>query len=160
MDVKITGSEKKLTEDDLRRAESVIGASLPAEYRKFLLQHNGGRPDPADFRINWKDRERLARGWRISTVGDFHSIYDGPALNLLEDFKFYRDRIPKDMLAVARDPGGNAILLGLAGDKRGRVFFWINNLPAEYTETDFANLGFIASGFDEFINSLFTADEP
>lgn len=160
MDVKITGSEKQLTEDELRRAESVIGATLPKEYRQFLLKHNGGRPDPADFRITWKDRERLARGWRISTVGDFHSIYDGQALNLLEDFKFYRERLPKDMLAVARDPGGNAIVLGLAGENRGKVFFWINNLPAEFEETDFANLGFVADNFDALLNSLFTTDEP
>jgi hypothetical protein len=58
------------------------------------------------------------------------------------------------MLAVGADPGGNAILLGLKGEDRGRVFFWINNLPAEYDETDPANLGFLANNFDDFLNSL------
>lgn len=157
MEVKITGSEKSLSEQDLQRAESVIGASLPDEYRRFLLRHNGGRPDPADFRIKWDDPE-LARSYRISTVGDFHSIYDGHVLNLLDDFKIYQDRIPKGTLAVATDPGGNAILLGLAGDRRGEVFYWVNALPAKYDETDFANLGFVADSFDEFVNSLFDSE--
>ncbi|HEX8558041.1 MAG TPA: SMI1/KNR4 family protein [Pyrinomonadaceae bacterium] len=154
MEVKIAGSKRKLTEDELKRAEGVVGAPLPEEYRRFLLRHNGGYPEPGDFRIEWTD-PRLARAWRISTVADFHALDDGATLDLLRDFKTFQGRIPKGTLAVALDPGGNVVLLGLAGEHRGRVFFWVNSLPAEYDETDFANLGRVADGFDAFIGSLF-----
>lgn len=38
--------------------ERHIGHALPAEYREFLLAHNGGRPVPDAFTLTVGDRTR------------------------------------------------------------------------------------------------------
>jgi cell wall assembly regulator SMI1 len=154
MAVDIYASERPLAPDELERAEKTLGVSLPEDYKRFLLAHNGGRPRPDAFRITWKGQP-FAPGWRVSAVGDFHAIYEGDAVNLLVDARKFKDRIPKEMLPVATDPGSNLVLLGLAGANRGKVFFWIHELEEEFDERSFDNLGLLANSFDEFLDSLF-----
>lgn len=153
MSVTITGSERPLTEEDVARAEAELGVALPPAYRRFLLAHNGGRPAPADFKIAWRGQP-FSPGWRTSTVGDFHAIYDGDAVNLLVDARTYKDRLPKGVLPVAEDPGGNLVVIGTEGDATGKVFFWVHELEGEFDETDAANLGAIADDFDAFLAGL------
>ena len=54
MAVQITGSKAKLTPEKIDAAEKALGVELPEPYRRFLLAHNGGRPEPADFKIRWR----------------------------------------------------------------------------------------------------------
>lgn len=152
MAVQISGSKAKLTPEKIDATEKALGVELPEPYRRFLLAHNGGRPEPADFRIAWRGQP-FAPGWRVGMVGDFLEV-DSGALDLLENRERFADRIPHGMLPVARDPGGNLVLLGLDGDRRGKVYFWVHELPAEYDERDVDNLGFVADDFDAFLAGL------
>ena len=156
MAVTFTGSERPLAEEDVARAEAELGVALPPAYRRFLLEHNGGRPSPADFKITWRGQP-FSPGWRVSTVGDFHAIYDGKAVNLLVDAREYKDRLPAGVLPVAEDPGGNLIVIGTTGDALGKIFFWVHELEGDFDETDAANLGFVADDFDAFLAALFTS---
>ncbi len=153
MAVQISRSKPPVAAEEVLRAENTIGESLPEDYKRFLLEHNGGRPVPAGFPIRWNKPE-LARGAEFGMVGDFYAIYEGKPVNLLEGFRSHGTRIPKGAIAIARDPGGNLILLGLSGEHRGKVFFWLHDMDPEYDETAFENLGVIANSFDEFLQSL------
>lgn len=154
MDVEITGSKGRLSPDDLKQTENLLGISLPESYRIFLLRHNGGYPRPSDFNIQWSGQE-FAVGWKVSRVDYFLAIHDGKSASLIEDFRRYGDQFPTGTLPIAADPSGNYVLLGLNGGNRGKLFFWIHDLEEEYEQTDFGNLGFLANNIDEFLKSLF-----
>ena len=153
MPVQIKDSESPLSEADVEQAEKVIGVKFPNVYRDFLLKSNGGRPRPDEFDIDWGP-ERSSLGWRRSMVDWFLSIYDGQYSNLVEyntvDFK---DRIPADTLAIAHDPGGNLILLGVGEENNGKVFFWVKDHEVEEGETPgYDNVGILADSLTEFLD--------
>jgi len=60
---------------------------------------------------------------------------------------------------VARDPGGNLILLRTSGPNAGKVFFWIKDEEADDDEVaDYNNVCFVAESFDKFLKSLKNVD--
>ena len=46
MRIRIKDQGPKLSGQDIDSAEHDFGISFPKSYRRFLLEHNGGRPDP------------------------------------------------------------------------------------------------------------------
>ena len=75
---------------------------------------------------------------------DIYTVYK----NLLDE-----EAIPRDMIAIASDPGGNIISISLAREDYGTVYF----LNHEYEEMDSSYLvkSKIASSFTEFISQLY-----
>ena len=146
---------EQLNHQKIADAERTLNVKFPDDYIRFLLQYNGGRPEPEGFDIHWRSDQPVGEDWRTSMVSWFLSIYDGKATNLLTynqvDFK---DRIPKNTIAIAHDPGGNLILLGIMGQYAGKVLFWVKDYEVEEGEVlGYDNVGFLADSFDEFINS-------
>jgi cell wall assembly regulator SMI1 len=152
MPLRFASPKPPTSESAVAAFEESIGATLPADYRAFLLAHNGGRPKPELFDIRWDDPE-LASGGSTSRVDVFRSLGEG-SLELTKAVRAFHGRIPIGMLPIATDPFGNEVLLGLDAARRGQVFFWLHDLPPEYEETDPATLGFVAPSFDEFVASL------
>ena len=148
--MKFEECEAPISEERLAEAEREIGFALPPPYRAHLLRHNGGRPEPCGFRFVLEGEEP-----EDAMVAWFFAIHDGPHERLLEEREAYRNRIPTDTLAIARDPGGNLILLGIEGPNAGKIFFWIREEESDEDEApDYRNVGWVADGFDEWIASL------
>jgi hypothetical protein len=62
-------------------------------------------------------------------------------------------RIPDDTIAIGDDPGSNQILLGIAGENRGKVFYWFREGekdPDDPAVPGYENIGFIANSFENF----------
>ena len=63
---------------------------------------------------------------------------------------------PRALLWIMEDPGGNGICIGLTGEQRGRVYFWIHDElpdPAEWggrVETA-SNVIILADSFADFV---------
>lgn len=130
--VKLVSPVGGLSEARLREAEARLGVALPGAYRAFLLEHNGGRPVPAGFEVTWREGQRWAGDWRRSEVQRFLAVHEGAKANLEEvNLVDLRGRLPPGTVAVAVDPGGNALLLELAGPKAGRVLFWVREGEVE-----------------------------
>ncbi|MCF6253009.1 MAG: SMI1/KNR4 family protein [Methylococcaceae bacterium] len=147
---KIVESEKNTTCKEIEQFEALIGQILPDDYKQFLLLHNGGTPKPAGFYFTLKDNQP-----EMAMVAWFLALYEGEDENITDDFYSFKDRIPNNMLAVARDPGGSLILLGLQGDNKGKVFFWLRELEAEDGEpATYDNVAFVANSFNEFLDSF------
>jgi len=145
---KITESSEKLNPSVIANLENELGISLPNQYRRFLLEHNGGRPsaDCFDFK----------GGTTGSCVDWFLGIHNKPHNNLLRYLETYKDRIPQNFFPIAHDPGGNLIAISVAGFDRGRVYFWDHEQEKEEGETpDYSNVVPIADSFDEFIGKLY-----
>lgn len=151
-----TYQEQITTPEQIREAENTIGLELPEEYKKYLLSHKGGHPDPDTFSVQWNGQD-WAEGNEINSVAWFFAIYDGKDENFLDYYETHKGRIPNDTIAIARDPGSNLILLGTSGTNKGKIFFWQREYEVDFENgevPDYSNVGFVANSFNEFIDSL------
>lgn len=148
----ITDQETPTSEDEVARFEAALGAPLPASYRAFLLVNNGGRSDLEQFAVRWRVPPHR-RPETTEVLENFLSLGVG-VLELRDTRRALSDRFPPGMLSIAEDPFGNQILLGLTGEHRGRVYFWIHDLRPEIDEADPATLGEVADSFDAFLAGL------
>jgi SMI1 / KNR4 family (SUKH-1) len=125
--------------------EREIGFTLPEDYREFLSRYglSAQRGYPT-----WPDIRRP--GEPGGGVDWWYGLNPTESRDLLRNWKGFRGRIPSHLLPIAESPGGQ-ICLCLAGEKRGKLFWWDRSEPhAELGQ----NLTLIAHDFDTFINSL------
>ena len=140
-------SKGVLDEKDLVNLESQLGIKLPNAYREFLKKNNGGYPQPDGF--------DFADGEDGSSVDKFLEISGSKNESIIEYFNNYKDRIPKNYFPVAKDPGGNLILIGI-NNVRADVYYWDHENEAEDGDIPWMdNMHLVASNFDEFINNLY-----
>jgi hypothetical protein len=141
--------------------EAEIGTTLPDDYRRFLLRCNGGN-------IDWYEFEGLTpegQSWTavISQVG---GLREEPALSLRCARACYQGRelqIPRPLLWIMGDPGGNALCLGLTGKCRGRVYFWVHDEQPDPQEWDgevetAGNVILLANSFTDFVAGITPGD--
>jgi cell wall assembly regulator SMI1 len=131
-----------ITEAAIDRFQADLGCQLPADYREFLLSHNGGRPE---FHVI-----------RTQDVGDlgvqlFYGLWDNENYDIVLANQVMRGRWPRRFIAIAIDDFGNQFCLSLGEPDYGRVYFWNHEEEAEEDEepTEF-NLYPIADSFAEF----------
>lgn len=131
---------------DLKRFEQEYDVTLPKQYVDFLLENNGGYPQESNFKISEGEGESL--------VNKFYGIGDMKG-NLAKVFDILEGEIPEGFLSVANDPGGNEILLGISGEYRGKVYFWIHDIEPE---DEMGNMFFLADSFSEFFSNLYESE--
>jgi hypothetical protein len=140
-EIAIEGSARRVTRVQVERTEKKHGVRIPAEYKEFLLCHNGGHPKRCCFsygKVPYGD----------SLVASFFAV-DGPAyMNLAHVVKSYAARLPVDLFPVANDPGGNLILISCARREKGAVYFWDHEAEGK------KNVHRIAGSFDAFLAML------
>ncbi len=156
--MKLFDSLPQTSKDRIEEFEQRHQIKLPADYVQFLLQHNGGRPELPVFSIT--NDPRLG-----STGGIVHFFYGlGTDVNLIdiEDaIEDYVSRVPSDLLPIADDVGGNAICIGISGERRGQIFFWDHSEeeePDEQGNFTYYNVAFVAPSFSDFIADLKAED--
>ena len=68
------------TEEQISKFEKHIGHRLPSGYRNFLLEHNGGKPEPDAFKMNlWGEEEEDVGGDRGLRISDWKARGRGSA---------------------------------------------------------------------------------
>lgn len=146
--IDVTKSRAALSGPDISRVEKQLGVVLPDDYRKFLLQHNGGRPKLKVFPIygDLADDQAL--------LEHFYCISDGDEYDLARNEISLRGRLPKDMLAIGEDPGGNYICISLSNKDFGRIYYWDHEGELENITTGQSNLYFVANSFGELLELL------
>lgn len=161
--VQFSNIGQAIKELDLFELEKRVGAALPADYRHFLLLHNGGQPEPSDFLVpGWRFMASLVNEFDGIKVLENQDVEDDNSVDLLWNIEVFEDRLPKNFLFIGRDPGGNGILLSLHPDTYGKIYFWDHeNEPEEGLEdlADYPNIYFLANSFTEFLDSLKTEEE-
>lgn len=143
--------EKKLfdpaTAEQVSAFERRHSVTLPVEFREFLFKQNGGfGPTPHAF--------------TIPDIGE-HVAVDliygiGPPSkrsNLETKYEEFRDDLPEEFLPIGHDPGGNLILIAVAGDLAGQVHYYDAVLFYK-TSSEVGNIYFIAEDFERFLESL------
>ena len=131
----------------LAAVESEIGIEFPESYKRFLLAHNGGRPNPAYFTV----AENNEIVWmRIHFFFGIDDEIDG--CDLLWNIRTTRGRLPRSVVPIADDEGGNLFCLDLRPQGGGRIIFWDHEL--EFAGPDLAMKLEVANSFDEWLHQL------
>ncbi len=150
--LQFTKEKAPLTPEAIQAAEQRLGRKFPEDYKRFLLKHHGGHPEPCGFEFV-QPRSNGKKDWAL--IAYFLGL-DGKHETIADYLVSYEDRIPRDTIPIARDPGGNPILLTLGGKNQGKVYFWMRENepedPDEVQEYDY--LGFVANSLDEFLGAL------
>jgi SMI1 / KNR4 family (SUKH-1) len=121
--------------------EKELGAKLPADYRDFLLECNGGacggsvifkRNGPSVHHIlGLRSENHLSLSWYLKLLRKG----EGPP-------------VPEDLLPIMDDPGGSPICLAWKGRNLGAVYAW-----------SFRSTKRLAASFSDFIKGLRDAPE-
>jgi uncharacterized protein (TIGR02996 family) len=138
--VRFTGSGPRLTRDALAAAEQHLGVTFPDPYRAFLLNYNGGKPDPFEFQLKRQESfERVYDFGAVTTRG----TKDDTVVNLSQQiWALGGPAAAGSAVYVAWDPfcgshSARRYLLCTAGDRAGRILAWEDwspDQPATYTE--------------------------
>ncbi len=140
--------------DKLAKFETLIGSTLPDDYRYFLINCNGGSIGGYWYEGTNPNGEEVEAG--VHHIGGFR---DESYFSLPGHLDTYKGRIPAALMWINDDPFGNAICLGIDGKHRGRVYFWDHeNEPDdedwnESVETA-GNITLVANSFTEFVTGL------
>jgi hypothetical protein len=116
--------------------EKTLGTTLPEPYRAHLLKHNGG----------------YVRGAReIHLLHHVYGIHDGPNwARFPATPSLYGGLVPKNLLPIADDPGGNLICIVLDGADGGAICFWDHESTGEPDH----GVSPLAPDFDSFQRGL------
>ncbi len=145
----MTEGGPSISSADVERLEASIGRILPDDFKRFLMQFNGGRPKPNAYPLLGLDK---------NPYGGVHFFFgiDGPgeSYDLEESFEVMNGRIPDNLFPIACDDGGDLLCLSLYGDDAGSVVFW--DYYAEHFPPTYDNIYRIpgADSFSAFIELL------
>ncbi|GIK67151.1 MAG: SMI1/KNR4 family protein [Chloroflexota bacterium] len=148
--VTIHESRPPITDADIQAVEQQLNIKFPDDYRRFLLAHNGGRPEPEIFLIPDHPIPNQS-----SILNWFYSIDPSDYYyNILKMVKVFADRMPPEFIPIGCDPGGNQICLVVAGEDKGMIFFWDHEQEMDEGEPPtYDNLFFIADSIDDLLNN-------
>lgn len=143
--VMIFENEGSLSEEDIVKLEKKLKFYFPKDYRSFLLEYNGGYPEPDSF--NFFD------GREGADIQSFFGISKDVDYDILKVYKNFKKRIPNILFPIACDSGGNLICIGIKDEFEGKIYFWDHE--KEKNVPDFSNITLISNSFNIFLNSLY-----
>lgn len=151
MSVKLERAFPPTSKEEIARFEARHGILLPIEYKRFLLQFNGGAPEPDSFDVP---------GWAHKATGmqRFLGISPGDIDDLDRVRNVYSERVPSDLLPIATDSFGNVIAIGIKAKRRGKIYFWDHEDELDENglhRQDYSNVFLLANSLDEFLNKLY-----
>jgi len=153
--VTFSDTKPELSVAEVEDFEKKFTISFPVDYKAHLLKHNGGRCVPNVYEFFEKGNSTN------SDVAWFFAIYDGKSNRLdaaINIYKFDEKRLPKQLLPIARDSGGNLICISTGSNDYGYIYFGDHESEADYNitdDTDYSNIYIIAKSLPEFFDKLF-----
>ncbi|ANL71621.1 SMI1/KNR4 family protein [Rhizobium phaseoli] len=110
---------KTATEEELTAFEQKIGASLPQRLRQFLKLSSGGLIfDPPVVYLDSQDRDLRLR--HMSDLTEIEKEFTTPRAYPL----------PRELLRIGNDSGGNSIMICLREDRFGEIFMLHHEMVA------------------------------
>ena len=151
-------SGSQLDDSALLAFEKKLNVVLPKDYKEFMLKHNGGKPE-TEWIFDFTDVNNI---YNKSIIQGFLVIYPSETHNLDDLMKSYRILVeggytPASVLPIADDPSGNIILMSIAGEDYGRVYFGDHELADP--DTGYLVASAISNSFAEFVEKCKGADE-
>jgi SMI1 / KNR4 family (SUKH-1) len=144
----------QVTDAQIRAFEKSYGHRLPDDYRQFLLDVNGGGLDRQNCEF---DQGVVNRLFSLEDTDD-----DDDARDLATRANWSRPMLPSpDLLFIGHDDGGARLLLALAREHRGEVWYMITGDDARPDDAnprvlwhDRRDMRKLADSFEQFMRSL------
>ena len=140
-----------ISEAVLVEFEAKFDLKLPLDYRDFLLQFNGGIPRPNGLRFE---------SCGITYTMDIHQFFGFNAeVDLESIYIAHTDRIPLELVPIAKDPGGDLVYIATTGEHLGSIYLWLRSEEWENgdDEASYRDLVKVADSFSNFLK-LFGSD--
>ncbi len=142
--------------DQITQLESLVGATLPADYKEFLHNHNGGRPKPDGFLFQNEDDEEEENvvecffpvrdvACEEVVVDEIEHLLDWPVLCAWADLQEDECELEDAILPIGTDGSGNYVAIILNGDQAGAVAFF---------EHEMGRVSRLADSFTSFLEDL------
>jgi cell wall assembly regulator SMI1 len=144
--IKICEKGESITSDDLRVAEARLKIVIPEPYRSFLLENNGGRPQPSGVDIVGFSGEEADIAW-------FTAIRDEEESNTIaSNLDILREGYPnKHVLPIATDSGGSIFCIDLEEGKGFPVVYF--EWGGAWQDDPYEPL-FVAPDFNAFLDMI------
>jgi hypothetical protein len=134
------GNEAAVDFDDLRKLTQIVGGeTLPDNFVRLYLMHNGGCP------VDDRDELRMLHGFNSVRYGKL------PIEQLYQDMVEWWPHL-KNLLPFAYDPGGHPFMLSLQPDTLFKVYVHLQDL-----EDGGDRLVQVADNFDSFLEQFLMA---
>jgi len=132
-----------LDNERLVTLENMLGVTLPQDYRDYLLEYNGRGFEKNTFELFEGEYSIVHHVYRISNDNDYFDL-----INSYKRGKNIDHEKGRKFLIIADDNVGNYIILSLAADSFGEIYFYDNDtISTKCTK--------LAQSFSEFCSSLF-----
>ena len=148
MFLKVIDGNPPTTAAAIEDFERERGLVLPSRYKEFLLASNGGVPETPAFPVAG------IANYSVGVVQVFFGVgAQKPMPDLAEIYDFYAKGIPRGIVPIADNGGGDYACLDLRNSQE-RVAFWDKRHfwgTGEWRESD---LYHVSNSFEEFLASL------
>lgn len=134
-------------ESVIQEVETELGATLPEEYRAFLLDGDGGvLTQPCMIKRTY-----------YFALGEFFSAGDGGPCDqsIMDVWGSYVGRMPDEFIPVVGDAAGNMFCIGISGEYRGQIYAWDQEFEVkDGGEATTTNMHPLADNFNDFLDIL------
>ena len=137
--------------------EKAEGLTLPACYRDFLLEFNGGRVYPRLFKHTIGP---LAAGPYVDDTSEtfVDLIYGWSTVESHWKREIYGDGVCPEYLVIAETPGDIRILMSVSPECNGKIVSWVHSTIRWGTEGN-DRVYEQADSFEDFLISLYDDEE-
>jgi SMI1-KNR4 cell-wall len=137
----------RLSESDISNLEMRLGVELPRQYRRFLMDFNGGCPTPDTVDVGGLPGS-------ATDVQVFFGIDRSDKSNDVEwNLTTLAERLEQGLLPIASDSCGSVFCLSLRRHDRGAVLYC--DLQSVFADFDSAPKFYhVASDFEAFLKGL------
>ena len=149
--IEVIESKRPTNLEEIAEFEKLIGATLPDDYKQFLLKHNGGHPVMASCDL----LEAINEDNLAIDIDWFYALHEGDISNLSKKFKYSRDRLTNEYIPIACDNDG-WLCIAIKGENYGKVYYLTTNW-SYWKEEDLNYIYLVANTFTDFINGLYNA---
>jgi hypothetical protein len=110
----------QITEAAIAAFEKLLGATLPDDYREFLLRVNGGQTATSHCKFTvWLHKRKDA-----TNLNSLNGLDDpDDRANLEVRWRWSRDQLPAEVIPAGSDDLGGTIGVVVAGPRRGQIWF-------------------------------------
>ena len=135
----------RISIDDICKLEESIGFSIPDTYKLFLIENNGGHPEPNGIDIKGISHGETDIAWFMGINRNIESS------NILFVYNLIKDSYDRKILPIASDSFGGLFCIDMEMQ---------NEFPIVYIEWGASwekgayNPLFVASGFETFLKII------
>ena len=141
---KIHSSYPKIRNEDVKRAEELLGFKLPENMRKFYLECNGGEPER---KIYISDGYEYMLNYFIPLI-----LPDSPHDTVIATRKLIEDVSPSWFIPIADDGGELLYGFSISDGESGAIYCW--NPDYDYGDDPNEHVSCLCDNIQNFIDGM------